>query len=84
MRFKVRLRKILKTQEFDQMVFVDLKPTATSGSTWTATIGLSPQQPTSAYAYLFLDDSGTDFRACDPMHGDRLASPGLAAPRRTR
>ena len=59
-RFKVRLREIRKTQNFDQMVFIDLKPTATSGSTWTATIGMSPQQPTSAYAYLFLDDSGTD------------------------
>ena len=66
-RFKVRLREIRKTQNFDQMVFIDLEPTATSGSTWTATIGMSPQQPTSAYAYLFLDDSGTELRSCDPL-----------------
>ena len=66
-RFKVRLRQIRQTREFDQMVFIDLKPTATSDATWTATIGMSPQQPTTAYATLFLDDSGTDYRSCDPL-----------------
>ena len=65
-RFRVRLREIRTTQEFDQMVFIDMKPTA-SGSTWTATIGMSAQQPTGAYAYLFLEDSGTDLRSCDPL-----------------
>ena len=66
-RFKVRLRQIRQTREFDQMAFIDLKPTATSNATWTATIGMSPQQPTTAYATLFLDDSGTDYRSCDPL-----------------
>ena len=66
-RFKVRLREIRTTQDFDQMVFIDMKPTAASGSTWTSTIGMSAQQPTSAYAYLFLEDSGTDLRSCDPL-----------------
>ena len=66
-RFKVRLRQIRQTREFDQMAFIDLKPTATSDATWTATIGMSPQQPTTAYATLFLDDSGTDYRSCDPL-----------------
>ena len=67
MRFKVRLRGSARCSEFDQMAFIDLKPAATSGSTWTATIGMSPQQPTIAYAYLFPGDSGTDLRSCDPL-----------------
>ena len=46
MRFKVRVREVRQTREFDQMVFIDLEPTATSDATWTATIGMSPQQPT--------------------------------------
>jgi hypothetical protein len=66
-RFKVRLREVRQTREFDQMVFIDLKPTVASDATWTATIGMSPQQPTTAYATLFLDDSGTDYRSCDPL-----------------
>ena len=66
-RFKVRVREVRQTREFDQMVFIDLKPTATSDATWTATIGMSPQQPTTAYATLFVDDSGTDYRSCDPL-----------------
>ena len=68
MRFAVRLKKVLpESYKYDQMVFVDLRPTASSGETWSANYGFSPQQLSLGYATYYLDDSGETYRVCDPL-----------------
>ncbi len=68
MRFAVRLKKVLpESYKYDQMVFIDLRPTASSGETWSADYGFSPQQLSLGYATYYLDDSGETYRVCDPL-----------------
>ncbi len=66
-RFVVQVRRVTTSKTFDQMAFVSVRPPAGSPSTWKVDIGLSPQLPDLSYAYLFLDDTGTRLRTCDPL-----------------
>lgn len=67
-RFAVRLKKVLpQSYRYDQMVFIDMTPPASSDETWAANYGFSPQQLSLGYANLFLDESGERYRVCDPV-----------------
>ncbi|PKH42760.1 hypothetical protein CXG46_05725 [Nocardioides alpinus] len=66
-RFTVRLRTVLRTRAFDQMVFLRLVPPAGSSETWSGDIGMSAQRRDLAYANYFTDGSGTSYEVCDPL-----------------
>lgn len=67
-RFAVQIKKVLpRSYKYDQMVFIDLTPPASSPETWSANYGFSPQQPTLGYANLFFDETGETYRVCDPV-----------------
>lgn len=66
-RFTVRLRRVLRTRAFDQMVFLSLAPVAGSSDTWSGDIGMSAQRPGLSYANLFTDGTGTSYEVCDPL-----------------
>lgn len=66
-RFTVRLKKVLpESYKFDQMVFITLRPPPTSDETWWTDYGFSPQQLSLGYANLMLDETGENYRVCDP------------------
>ena len=66
-RLTIRVKDLRPTADFDQMAFIWMRPEAGSSTTWEVTAGLSAQQPTQSYAYLFLDADGTDYETCDPL-----------------
>jgi hypothetical protein len=64
-RITVRLRKVLRTNRFDQMVFLTLTPPPGSSETWSADIGMSAQRRGLSYATLA---TGTgSYESCDPL-----------------
>jgi hypothetical protein len=64
-RITVRLRKVLRTNRFDQMVFLALTPPPGSSETWSADIGMSAQRRGLSYASLA---TGTgSYESCDPL-----------------
>ena len=84
-RFRVTMRTISRSPKFDQMAFLRLRPPAGSEATWSTEIGMSPQLPKLSYAYYFADDSGQDYRSCDPLTATVLRhrqSVALAVPYR--
>lgn len=66
-RFTVRLRTVLRTRAFDQMVFLRLAPAAGSSDTWSGDIGMSAQRRGLSYATLFTDGTGMNYEVCDPL-----------------
>ncbi|UFN44660.1 hypothetical protein [Nocardioides okcheonensis] len=66
-RFSVKLEDVRPTNGWDQMVFLNMEPTAGSTQAFGGSIGFSPQRPALSYAYLDSSGDGTDFESCDPL-----------------
>lgn len=66
-RFVVRMRNIVRTRTWDQMVFIRMTPPKGSAETWWAGAALSPQKRGLSYASMSLSEAGTDCGSCDPL-----------------
>jgi hypothetical protein len=66
-RFSVELEDVRRTNGWDQMVFLNIEPTAGSTEGFGGSIGFSPQRSTLSYAYLDFSGDGTDLESCDPL-----------------
>ena len=66
-RFTVRWREVLRTRNFDQMVFFNLPSASDETAEWSGNVGFSPQRADLSYATLYFDATGTDYEACDSL-----------------
>jgi hypothetical protein len=65
-RFSVKLKALTTAQKFDQIVEVRLLPD-NDDDFWSTTVGFSPQNRTSGYAFYAPTLDGDDVVSCDPL-----------------
>ena len=68
-RFTVRLRTVLRTRAFDQMVFLRLAPPSGSSETWSGDIGMSAQRRGSVVRQLLHRRHRDELRDLRPVAG---------------
>lgn len=84
-RFSVKLRRLIRTDAFDQMVFFNLDPAAGSNEQWTAQVGFANQDAASGYASWISSVDYHDIGSCDGLHAHqapRKSTLFLDVPRR--
>jgi hypothetical protein len=65
-RFSVKLKQLTTARKFDQIVEVRLLPD-NDDDFWSTTVGFSPQNRTSGYAFYAPTLDGDDVVSCDPL-----------------